>query len=144
MEVALRHLPGVIYTESRYAKTTTRIGDDDENVGATTTKTTSRKTGISPPSPPPSYETVCGVETGNTNTVRVMLDREALNPSNLFDCLLSLHDPTKGISHVKKTAVTGQYRSCVFVPTSRGKEGAAVATADCKIIAAAREAVEEC
>ena len=46
--------------------------------------------------------------------------------------------------HGKQTAGTGQYRSCVFVPNLRGKDGAMAATVDYKIVAAAREAVEEC
>ena len=45
--------------------------------------------------------------------------------------------------HGKQTAGTGQYRSCVFVPNLRGKDGAMAATVDYKIVAAAREAVDD-
>ena len=45
-------------------------------------------------------------------------------------------------AHGKQAAGTGQYSSCVSMTTSKGKDGAAAATADYKIVAAAREAVE--
>ena len=53
-------------------------------------------------------------------------------------------------AHGKQAVGTGQYRSCVFVPsTSKGKEegsaaAAAAAIADEEIVAAAREAAEKC
>ena len=48
------------------------------------------------------------------------------------------------ITHGKQAEGTGHYRSCIFVPTLRGTEGASAATEDYGIVAVAREAVDEC
>ena len=142
IEATLRRLPGVIDTEAGYAGGMTGIGENYNTIGTTTT--TARTPGTSPPSPPPYYKTVCGGKTGHAETVRLTLDEELLNQRTLFDCFLSLHDPTKVRYPIRQAAGTGQYCSCVFVPTSRGKDGAATATKDYDIVAAAIEAVEEC
>ena len=111
MEAALRRLPGVIDTEAGYAGGMTGIGDNNDGVGEKKTTTTARTMGMSPPSPPLSYEMLCGGKTGHVNTVRVTLDGEMLNPRTLFDCFLSLHNPTKARSHGKQASGTGHYRS---------------------------------
>ena len=84
VEAAIRRLPGVINTESGYDGGMTGIGNDD-NVSETTTTMTARMTGISHPSPPPSFDTVCGGMARHAETVRVTLGGEALNPCILFD-----------------------------------------------------------
>ena len=86
---------------------------------------------------------MCGGKTRHAKTIRVMLDRKAFKPCTLFDCFIYLHDPTKARSHSKQAAGTDRNRSCLSVPTSRGKEGEATATADYEIVAAVKEAVEE-
>ena len=110
MEATLRRLPGVIDTEAEYSGGVMWIGNNNGNVAATTT-TTEMLMGMSPPSPPLSYEMLCGGKTGHVNTVRVTLDGEMLNPRTLFDCFLSLHNPTKARAHGKQAAGTGHYRS---------------------------------
>ena len=109
MEAILLCLPRVIDTEDGYAEGMTGIGDNGSNIGATTT--TARTMGMSPPSPPLSYEMLCGGKIGHVNTVRVTLDGEMLNPRTLFDCFLSLRNPTKSRAHGKQAAGTGHYRS---------------------------------
>lgn len=92
VESSLRHLPGVITTCVGYA------GGFGENVSSS-----------------PTYEDVCAGQTGHAEVVRIVIDTATCNPSKLFDCFLSMHDPTKVRSHGKHAAGTGQYRSCLFV-----------------------------
>jgi methionine-S-sulfoxide reductase len=87
---ALRRLPGVIETWAGYA---------GGHAAA------------------PTYQQVCTGETEHAEVVKVGFDPVVLNPRILLDCFLSLHDPTK-VRAQGKHAVTGQYRSCIFVDPS--------------------------
>jgi peptide-methionine (S)-S-oxide reductase len=91
VEFALRRLPGVVETTAGYA------GSDDAS--------------------PPTYQQVCQGDTGHAEVVRVDFDPNILHPRILLDCYLALHDPTKVRAHGKHAAGTGQYRSCIFLPT---------------------------
>jgi len=50
----------------------------------------------------------------------VVFDPGVLDPRVLLDCFLAMHDPTKVRAHGKHAAGTGQYRSCIFIPSSDG------------------------
>ena len=136
MEATLRLIPRVIDTEDGCAREMTGISDGNNDDGKDSRDVT--------PSSLLYYETVCKGKNGHADTVRVTVDRGVLNPRTLFDYFLYLNDPTKVRAHGKQATGTGQCRICVFVPTSRGKEGAAAATADYEVVAAVREALEEC
>jgi len=62
----------------------------------------------------------------------VEFDPQVLNPRILLDCFLALHDPTKVRAHGKHAYGTGQYRSCIFLPTGSYIQGVA------------REALDDC
>jgi len=87
VEFALRRLPGVLATETAYAGGTTQS---------------------------PKYPSVCDGKTGHAEVVKVVFDPDVLPYDVLFDCFLSMHDPTKVRSHGKHAEGTGQYRSCMF------------------------------
>jgi peptide-methionine (S)-S-oxide reductase len=90
VEFALRRLVGVRSTVAGYAGGTTRD---------------------------PTYESVCHGETGHCEVVQVEFDTAVLEPRVLVDCFLAMHDPTKVRAHGKHASGTGQYRSCIFLPT---------------------------
>ena len=87
VEFALRRLPGVLATETAYA-------------GGSTLS--------------PSYRDVCEGRTGHAEVVKIAFDADILHYDVLFDCFLSMHDPTKVRSHGKHAEGTGQYRSSIF------------------------------
>lgn len=87
VEFALRRLPGVLATETAYA-------------GGSTLS--------------PSYRDVCEGRTGHAEVVKITFDPDILHFDVLFDCFLSMHDPTKVRSHGKHAEGTGQYRSSIF------------------------------
>ena len=79
----------------------------------------------------PIYEQVCQLETGHAEVVRVIFDPMVLAPKTLLDCYLMLHNPTKVRAHGKHAANTGQYRSCIFLPTSQLESTALDTLAEC-------------
>ena len=87
VEFALRRLPGVLATETSYAGGGTQS---------------------------PTYTNVCKGDSGHAEVVKVVFDPDVLPYDVLFDCFLSMHDPTKVRSHGKHAEGTGQYRSCIF------------------------------
>ena len=92
VEYALRRLAGVISTQVGYA-------------GGETGTTTN----------PPTYEQICQGTTGHAEVVQLIIDPTICIPAQLFDCFLSMHDPTKVRAHGKHAIHTGQYRSSIFV-----------------------------
>ena len=87
VEFALRRLPGVLATETAYAGGSTQS---------------------------PTYRDVCDGDTGHAEVVKVVFDPDVLPYDVLFDCFLSMHDPTKVRSHGKHAEGIGQYRSCIL------------------------------
>jgi methionine-S-sulfoxide reductase len=90
VEFALRRLVGVVRTVAGYAGGTIQS---------------------------PTYESVCNGETGHCEAVQVEFDTAVLEPRVLVDCFLAMHDPTKVRAHGKHASGTGQYRSCIFLPS---------------------------
>jgi methionine-S-sulfoxide reductase len=88
VEFALRRLPGVIDTRCCYAGGSTRF---------------------------PTYKSVCEGQTGHAEVVQVVFDPKTCEPQKLFDCFLTMHDPTSVRAHGKRAQGTGQYRSGIFV-----------------------------
>ena len=97
VEAALQRLPGVVDTTVGYA-------------GGT--------------APNPTYDHVCSKERsdGYAEVVKVTFDPTILPLRQLVDCFLALHDPTKVRAHGKHAALTGQYRSCVFLGEPQHEE----------------------
>ena len=87
VEFALCCLPGVLATETAYAGGSTQS---------------------------PTYRDVCNGNTGHAEVVKVIFDPDVLPYDVLFDCFLSMHDPTKVRSHGKHAEGIGQYRSCIL------------------------------
>jgi peptide-methionine (S)-S-oxide reductase len=110
VEFALRRLIGVVSTVAGYAGGTTRY---------------------------PTYESVCNGETRHCEVVQVEFDAAVLEPRILVDCFLAMHDPTKVRAHGKHASGTGQYRSCIFLPTPTDATGSGTE-------AIVRQTLEDC
>lgn len=63
--------------------------------------------------PKPSYEQVCGKQTGHVEVVRLVFDAAELSLSDLFEVFFEVHDPTT--LNRQGNDVGPQYRSAVFV-----------------------------
>ena len=105
VEFALRRLPGVLATETAYA-------------GGSTLS--------------PSYRDVCEGRTGHAEVVKISFDPDVMQYDVLFDCFLSMHDPTKVRSHGKHAEGTGQYRSSIFCENPEIYQAALVSLGRCR------------
>ncbi|CAM8653616.1 MsrA Peptide methionine sulfoxide reductase [Burkholderiales bacterium] len=72
--------------------------------------------------PHPSYEQVCGKQTGHAEVVRVEFDDQSLSLSDLFAVFFEVHDPTS--LNRQGDDVGPQYRSAIFATTDEQLEAA--------------------
>ncbi|MEY2776139.1 MAG: hypothetical protein RLY30_237 [Pseudomonadota bacterium] len=72
--------------------------------------------------PGPSYEQVCGKQTGHAEVVRVCFDDAHLSLADLFAVFLEVHDPTS--LNRQGDDIGPQYRSAIFVTTDEQREAA--------------------
>lgn len=70
----------------------------------------------------PSYEQVCGKQTGHAEVVRVEFDDQSLSLSDLFAVFFEVHDPTS--LNRQGDDVGPQYRSAIFATTDEQLEAA--------------------
>lgn len=63
-------------------------------------------------SPDPSYEDVCGGDTGHTEVVRLEFDPEQVTYKTLLDTFWTCHDPTQ--VNRQGPDIGSQYRSVIF------------------------------
>ena len=75
----------------------------------------------------PSYEEVCGGETGHAEVVRLDFDPSVLSIDRLFDLFFTIHDPT---TRDRQGADVGpQYRSIILYANEKQKAAALAAIA---------------
>ena len=72
--------------------------------------------------PDPTYEQVCGGDTGHAEVVRITFDPAAVTFKELLEVFFVIHDPTT-LNRQGNDAGT-QYRSAVFYHTPQQKAGA--------------------
>ena len=65
--------------------------------------------------PNPTYEEVCSGQTGHTEVVRVVWDREVIALSDLLKLFWECHDPTQGMGQGNDRG--SQYRSAIYTHT---------------------------
>ena len=106
VEMALRRLPGVVSTVVGYAGGV-QAQNTDQNGGEFP------RLGL-----PPSYTQVCDCNTGHAEVVWLEYDPQVLPCKVLLDCFCAINDPTKLRAHGKHATGTGQYRRCIFIPTT--------------------------
>ena len=80
--------------------------------------------------PSPSYEQVCGKQTGHTEVVRVRFDETKLSLTDLFAVFLEVHDPTS--LNRQGDDIGPQYRSAIFTTNDVQTEAAQQALAHWK------------
>jgi len=73
-------------------------------------------------SPNPTYEQVCGGDTGHAEVVRITFDPAAVSFKELLEVFFVIHDPTT-LNRQGNDAGT-QYRSAIFYHTPQQKAGA--------------------
>lgn len=76
----------------------------------------------------PSYEEVCGGETGHAEVVRITFDPAELRFRELLDVFFEIHDPTTLNRQGNDTGT--QYRSAIFYHSAEQKEEAERAIRD--------------
>jgi len=72
--------------------------------------------------PNPSYEQVCGKQTGHAEVVRVEFDEQALSLADLFAVFFEVHDPTT--LNRQGDDVGPQYRSAIFATSDEQAQAA--------------------
>ncbi len=73
-------------------------------------------------SPNPTYEQVCGGDTGHAEVVRITFDPAAVSFKDLLEVFFVIHDPTT-LNRQGNDAGT-QYRSAIFYQTPQQKDDA--------------------
>ena len=73
----------------------------------------------------PSYEEVCGGETGHAEVVQITFDTEIVNFKNLLEIFFTIHDPTT--LNQQGSDYGTQYRSAIFYHNDEQKRIAEVA-----------------
>jgi peptide-methionine (S)-S-oxide reductase len=76
----------------------------------------------------PSYEEVCGGDTGHAEVVQVTYDPKLVSFKEILDVFFSIHDPTT--LNRQGNDVGTQYRSAVFYHDAQQKRAAEAAIAD--------------
>lgn len=70
----------------------------------------------------PTYEDICGGDTGHAEVVRVTFDPAVINYAGILDVFFAIHDPTT--LNAQGNDVGTQYRSVIFFGTPEQKNAA--------------------
>jgi len=77
--------------------------------------------------PDPSYEDICGGDTGHAEVVRVSFDPAVISYADLLEVFFAIHDPTT--LNAQGNDVGTQYRSVIFYHSPQQKSAAEAAVA---------------
>ena len=80
--------------------------------------------------PDPTYEQVCGKQTGHAEVVRVVFDPAEINYDDILRVFFTIHDPTT--KNRQGADVGPQYRSVVFFHSDEQKRAAEAVMAEIK------------
>lgn len=75
--------------------------------------------------PDPTYEDICGGDTGHAEVVRVTFDPESVAYSDILDVFFAIHDPTT--LNAQGNDIGPQYRSVIFYHSPAQKAAAEAA-----------------